>query len=73
MNWYSQSRGCPLSFLAGDHLVWQLKREVIAAQKGKLEGFDVDREFSRIYLESGHMPVRYLRRVFNHYGMLSEK
>ena len=35
-----------------------------------LEGVDLDREFHRIYLTSGSMPVRFLREVFRHHGML---
>ena len=70
LNWYSQSRGYPLSYLTGNHLVWELKRDVIEAQRGKLEGPDLDREFHRIYLESGTMPVSHVRRVYRHHGML---
>lgn len=70
LNWYSQERGYPLSYLAGNHLVWQLKRDLAAAQRGKLEGSALDREFHRVYLESGNMPVSFLRRVFEQQGLL---
>ncbi len=70
LNWYSQERGYPLSYLTGNHLVWSLKRELEQAQRGKLEGRDLDRKFHQIYLESGNMPVSFLRRVFAHRGLL---
>ncbi len=72
LNWYSQERGYPLSYLTGNQLVWQLKRELIEAQAGKLEGLELDRVFHRIFLESGNMPVTYLWRVFRHEGLLPE-
>lgn len=71
LNWYSQERGYPLSYLTGNTLVWKLKSDIVEAQKGALEGDELDRVFHRIYLESGNMPVAYLRRVFEHQGMLS--
>ncbi len=71
LNWYSQERGYPLSYLAGNRLVWELKEDVIAAQEGEESGLDLDRTFHRIYLEAGNMPVRFLRRVYEHAGLLS--
>lgn len=71
LNWYSQERGYPLSYLTGNHLVWTLKRDVARAQRGRLEGRELDRAFHRIYLESGNMPVSFLRRVFVHHGLLT--
>ncbi|MGE0322436.1 MAG: DUF885 family protein [Polyangiaceae bacterium] len=70
LNWYSQERGYPLSYLTGNHLVWSLKRDLERAQRGKLEGRELDRIFHRVYLESGNMPVSFLRRVFEHQGLL---
>lgn len=70
LNWYSQERGYPLSYLTGNHLVWQIKRDLAQAQRGKLEGRDLDREFHRVYLESGNMPVSFLRRVLEQQGLL---
>ena len=70
LNWYSQERGYPLSYLTGNHLVWSLKKDVANAQKGKLEGLDLDRRFHDVYLHSGNMPVAYLRRVFEHESLL---
>ena len=71
LNWYSTERCYPLSYLTGNTLVWELKRDIVEAQRGKLEGLDLDREFHRVYLETGNMPVSYLRRVFEHEGMLA--
>lgn len=70
LNWYSQERGYPLSYLTGNHLVWRLKRELAEANRGRLEGLELDRAFHRTYLESGNMPVRWLWRVFEHLGLL---
>lgn len=66
LNWYSQERGYPLSYLVGNHLVWQLKRDYQAARGDEACARDIDREFHRIYLESGNMPVAMLRKVFEH-------
>ncbi len=66
LNWYSQERGYPLSYLVGNRLVWDLKRDFMAATKDKLSALEQDREFHRIYLESGNMPVAKLRTVFEH-------
>ncbi|MEM9491218.1 MAG: DUF885 family protein [Myxococcota bacterium] len=70
LNWYSQERGYPLSYLTGNRLVWQLKREVAEHKKGELEGEELDRAFHRIYLQSGNMPVSFLRRVYQYEGLL---
>jgi len=70
LNWYSQERGYPLSYLTGNHLVWALKRDVIEAQRGKLEGLALDRAFHRTFLHAGNMPLPYLRRVFAHEGLI---
>lgn len=70
LNWYSQSRGYPLSYLTGNHLVWKMKQDVIEKQQGKLEGLPLDRAFHRAYLEAGGMPLTYLRKVFEQQGLL---
>jgi uncharacterized protein (DUF885 family) len=64
LNWYSQERAYPLSYLVGNHLVWQLKRDVQNATAEALSRDEQDRYFHRVYLESGNMPVAQLRRVF---------
>ncbi len=70
LNWYSQERGYPLSYLTGNRLTWQLKHDLAAAQKGSLEGMELDRLFHRQFLQSGNMPLSFLRRVFIHEGLL---
>lgn len=70
LNWYSQSRGYPLSYLTGNRLVWKLKQDVARAQQGKLEGLALDRAFHRAYLEAGGMPLTFLRKVFSHKRLL---
>jgi uncharacterized protein (DUF885 family) len=72
LNWYSQQRGYPLSYLTGNRLVLELKRDLIDYNAGRLEGPDLDRVFHRIYLESGSMPISLLRRVFAHEGLLAD-
>lgn len=70
VRWYSIERGYPLCYLTGNHLVWKLKHEVIEAQRGKLEGLELDRRFHATYLHAGNMPLSFLRRVFRHEGLL---
>jgi uncharacterized protein (DUF885 family) len=66
LNWYSQERGYPLSYLVGNHLVWELKKDVQRATADTLSAAEQDRRFHEIYLASGNMPVAYLRKVFEH-------
>ncbi|MEP4485210.1 MAG: DUF885 domain-containing protein [Halioglobus sp.] len=66
LNWYSQERAYPLSYLVGNHLVWQLKHDYEQAVGKQMPPDELDRNFHRIYLESGNMPVAQLRRVFEH-------
>jgi len=68
LNWYSQERGYPLSYLTGNRMVWELKRDV--ERESGLAGLDLDRRFHQLYLESGNMPVSFLRRVLQHEGLL---
>jgi uncharacterized protein (DUF885 family) len=68
LNWYSQERGYPLSYLTGNRMVWDLKREM--AQQSDLPALDVDRRFHTLYLQSGNMPLSFLRRVFVHEGLI---
>lgn len=70
LNWYSQERGYPLSYLTGNHLVWQLKADVARSQHGKLTGDALDRRFHEVYLAAGNMPLSLLRRVFTASGLL---
>ena len=69
LNWYSQERGYPLSYLAGNRMVWELKRDVERACAES--GLGLDRRFHRVYLSAGNMPLTFLRRVFRREGMLS--
>lgn len=70
LNWYSQEHGYPLCYLTGNTLVWELKRDLAAANKGKLEGVELDRVFHRTFLQAGNMPMSFMRRVFEHEGLL---
>jgi uncharacterized protein (DUF885 family) len=71
LNWYSQERGYPLSYLTGNALVWEMKNQIIATQAGNLEGLELDKRFHEIYLKSGNMPLNFLKRVFQHEGLLN--
>lgn len=70
LNWYSRERGYPLSYLAGNHAMWALKRDVIAAGAGGLQGVELDRRFHEVVLRAGNMPVTMLRRVVQAEGLL---
>jgi uncharacterized protein (DUF885 family) len=70
LNWYSQERGYPLSYLTGNHLVWELKRDVIRSWGRGRSSAEVDQRFHEVFLGAGSMPVRCLRRVFEHHGLL---
>jgi uncharacterized protein (DUF885 family) len=70
LNWYSQERGYPLCYLTGNTLVWELKRDLVAANAGRMEGLELDRAFHTLFLRSGNMPMSYVRRVFAHEGLL---
>ena len=70
LNWYSTEQCYPLSYLTGNRMVWELKNELVSANPKQLAAEDLDREFHRVYLESGCMPVASLREVFRHEGYL---
>ena len=53
LNWYSQDRGYPLSYLAGNHLVWKLKRDVATSWGRGRTSTDLDRTFHDVFLRSG--------------------
>jgi uncharacterized protein (DUF885 family) len=70
LNWNSTDRGYPLCYLTGNQLVWELKNDMASQNPKRLSGVDLDREFHRIYLQSGCMPIKSLREVFKHEGFL---
>lgn len=70
LNWYSTERGYPLSYLTGNHLVARLRSDVHEAQAGQHTPERIDRAFFERYLSSGNMPLSFLRRVFEHDGVL---
>jgi hypothetical protein len=51
-------------------MVWELKKDVQDQNPKRLSQSDLDKEFHRIYLQSGCMPVKSLREVFTHEGFL---
>jgi hypothetical protein len=70
LNWYSTERGYPLCYLTGNRMVWELKRDIIRQNLKHLSVHDIDREFHRVFLQSGCMPVKFLRKVFMQEGFL---
>ena len=70
LNWYSLDCGYPLSYLTGNHLVWQLKRDVQAHQPDH-DRLELDRAFHRVFLEAGSMPLSFLRRVYQRAGLVA--
>ena len=70
LNWYSTEQSYPLSYLTGNQMVWQLKKDIQACNKKGLSERDLDKAFHDVYLKSGCMPVESLRKVFIHQGML---
>ena len=60
LNWYSQERGYPLSYLTGNHLVWKLKEDFKETFKNDISSNDMDLEFHRRFLQAGNMPVSIL-------------
>lgn len=69
LNWYSQERGYPLSYLTGNRLVADLRAELSQAHSGK-SAAEVDQIFFGHYLNSGNMPLSFLRSSFEHRGLL---
>ena len=54
LSWYSKERGYPLSYLTGNHLMWQLKRHHEALSEPALKS---DRMFFELILKGGNMPL----------------
>lgn len=61
LNWYSQESGYPLSYLTGNHLVWNLKDEYIKEHK-ELDAKALDKKFHLDFLQAGVMPLSLLRK-----------
>lgn len=72
LNWYSQERGYPLSYLTGNVMVWQLKADVVQTLTPDLDEQAIDRRFHAAYLRSGNMPLTFLRRVMVNDGLIAE-
>jgi len=70
LNWYSTEQSYPLSYLTGNRMVWQLKKDIQAANKKGLNDLALDQAFHEVYLTSGCMPVESLRNVFTDLGYL---
>ncbi|GAA4872916.1 DUF885 domain-containing protein [Ferrimonas pelagia] len=70
LNWYSQERGYPMCYLLGNTLVWQLKRDFVAAHPD-MSADAQDKAFHRHFLAAGNMPMAMLRQRFEQLGLLS--
>ena len=62
LNWYSQERGYPLSYLAGNRAVWALRRE--AEAHTKKSGDDFARHFHDVFLPEDY-PAAWRWRGYN--------
>ena len=71
LNWYSTQRGIPLSYLAGNKLMMDLKADITthSASQG-ISGLDLDRQFHGEFLRAGLMPIRFMRPIFQRAGLL---
>jgi uncharacterized protein (DUF885 family) len=69
LNWYSQERGYPLSYLTGNHLVWKLKEDV-TRHLGTRDAATVDQQFHQAFLQAGNMPVSFMRELFRKQNLL---
>ena len=58
LNWYSQERGYPLSYLTGNYLAWDLKNEFF----NKFKDLN-DADFHQRYLSAGNMPLSVLKEI----------
>ena len=70
LNWYSTEQSYPLSYLTGNRMVWELKKEIQTKNVKSLSDVELDKAFHRVYLQSGCMPVNSLRSVFVQQGFL---
>ena len=70
LNWYSRERGYPMSYLTGNHLMWNLKREY-AEVHGSTP--TADRHFHECVLQNGNLPLHLLRQVFEKGGLINPK
>ena len=62
LSWYSKERGYPLSYLTGNHLMWQLKRRHDALERPSLAH---DSKFFEFVLQGGNMPLALAARRFD--------
>ncbi|MBK9370856.1 MAG: DUF885 family protein [Deltaproteobacteria bacterium] len=63
LGWYSLHRGVPLSYLLGNHLIWETKRSLANAAPPNADPLALDRAFHRAFLELGSMPMALAQRA----------
>jgi uncharacterized protein (DUF885 family) len=68
VEWSSKTPGQPLTYLAGNFLVNQLKNDM--AKKTKLTGLELDQAFHKALLEYGTIPISFIRRAFQNQGLV---
>ena len=66
LNWNCLERGYPLSYLAGNALMWGLRRDVDAANPG-----GGPRAFHEAVLRTGNLPLAMMRRLFAAKGLIA--
>ena len=63
LNWYSQEKGYPLSYLTGNFLVWDLKEKFKHKYSNQFSGNELEKEFHHRFLNAGNMPMSLLEKV----------
>ena len=69
LGWYSLHRGVPLSYLLGNHLIWETKRSLANAAPPQTDLLALDRAFHRAFLALGSMPMALAQRVLLAQGL----
>jgi len=70
LNWHSQLRGTPLSYLTGNVLLNELKGAMMKKVGNKMPEKEFDRKFHDTYLKAGAMPLSFARSVFENKGLI---
>jgi uncharacterized protein (DUF885 family) len=71
LNWYSQQRGYPLSYLVGNTLFKKLKLDM-KTHNPEMEEKELDKLFHETYVKAGFMPITFMRRVFEDQKLVSK-
>ncbi|MEY3212445.1 MAG: hypothetical protein RIT28_2926 [Pseudomonadota bacterium] len=70
LGWYSLHRGVPLSYLLGNHLIWETKRSIANAAPPHADPLALDRAFHHAFLALGSMPMALAQQALLTQGMI---